>query len=163
MHTFTKEDVRLATQQEKPEILEFYRSVIGVEGCTWDEHYPNRETIDRDISENGLFEMRDEKGIVGLVSIDDDPCVEELTCWRTANAREIARLGVRRDMHNRGIARVLLGFMLEELKRRDYEGAHFLVSIHNKKALASYEKLSFTNQGTTELFGETWYCYEKQL
>ena len=62
-----------------------------------------------------------------------------------------------------GIARILLREAMAELKSQGYKAAHILVAKDNVKALRSYEKLHFTTAGECELFGHSYWCYEKEL
>ncbi|MBQ8527827.1 MAG: GNAT family N-acetyltransferase [Lachnospiraceae bacterium] len=158
-----KESFVPAVSAEAEEILAFYHSFIGTDGCTWDEGYPAMEHICMDIKENNLFLMRDKKGIVATISIDSDAQVEAIDKWMIQNSREAARLAVRKDMQGKGIARRMLLFLMEELKKRGYEGIHFLVSPGNPAALASYRKLAFENRGSVNMYGHDWYCYEKRI
>ena len=90
--------------------------------------------------------MRDDAGnIAGVISIDDDPNVECLTCWSETMvpSAEVSRV--------------------EELKKRGYKAVHLLVAKDNVKALRSYDKLNFENVGECELWGHMYWCYEKAL
>ena len=49
------------------------------------------------------------------------------------------------------------------IRDRGYKAAHILVAKDNVKALRSYEKLHFTTAGECELFGHSYWCYEKEL
>ena len=57
----------------------------------------------------------------------------------------------------------LLREAMAELKSQGYKAAHILVAKDNVKALRSYEKLHFTTAGECELFGHSYWCYEKEL
>ncbi len=157
------EKFRKATIEEAQEIVEFYRSFIGTEGCTWDMGYPAMPHVLMDIENENLFLVRDEKGIVATISIDSDASVDALPNWTFSNAKEAARLGVRTDMQNRGIARKMLSRLMDELQQRGYEGIHFLVSPGNPAAVASYEKLAFDKRGEAFLYDHNWLCYEKRI
>ena len=159
----TKADLRLARREETEEILAFYRDCMKTEGCAWSEDYPGMDNIMRDLDEDCLFLIRDEKGIVATISIDDDPNVDNLGIWTIPRARELARVGVRADYQNCGVGRMLLTELMAELKRRGYDGVHFLVSQTNPAALACYEKLHFNNLGTLNIYDIEWFCYEKAL
>ena len=159
-------DISLASGADFEEVLSLYRAAIGEEGCTWDEDYPGEKDIRGDLGRDALFCARNETGeIIAAFSIDDDAQVERLSCWspEIVPAGEIARLVVRRDYQNRGIAGRLLEYAMEELGRRGYGGIHFLVSQSNVRALRAYAKLSFEQVGETELYGHDWYCFEKKL
>ena len=158
-----KEKFKTAKMTEAEEILAFYHSFIGAEGCTWDDGYPAMEHVCMDIEKENLFLVRDEKGIVATISIDSDAQVDAIDKWEIANSREAARLAVRKDMQGKSIARNMLLLLMEELKERGYEGIHFLVSPDNPAALASYRKLAFENRGIVNMYGRDWYCYEKKI
>lgn len=158
-----KERFVLAKKEEAEQVLAFYHSFIGTPGCTWDEGYPAIEHVCMDIEKDNLFLVKDEKGIVAAISIDSDEQVDAISKWRIANSREAARLAVREDMQGKGIARKMLLLLMEELKKRGYEGIHFLVSPQNPAALASYQKLEFENLGTEFMYGREWFCYEKRI
>ena len=163
----TKENVRelftVAQAQDDEAILEFYRSLIGMHGCTWNMDYPGPEHVKMDIEKQNLFLVKDAMGIVATISVDSDDQVDSLPNWTQENAREAARLGVREDMQGQGIAREMLLCLMEELKKRGHEAIHFLVSPDNPAALASYQKLEFNNRGEVFLYGHRWFCYEKMI
>ncbi len=155
-----------ATEADKKEILELYRSVIGSEGCTWSMEYPNEDILDGDLNRRDLFCMKDENGkIIGGISVDDDKVVDALPCWseELKPGAELARLVVKEGFQNQGVARLLLQHGMIELKRRGYKSVHFLVSKTNERAIRSYGKLEFQIKGECDLFGEHWWCYEKEL
>ena len=110
-----------------------------------------------------LPEMRGR--LMGVISIDDDPEVKALPCWSAdlTPVAELSRLGVAAEYQNRGIARILLQEAMAELKAQGYKAVHILVAKDNVKALRSYEKLHFTTVGDCELFGHSYWCYEKEL
>ncbi len=155
-----------ASEKDKSEILALYRSLAGTEFCAWTEEYPGEIDIEGDLSRDGLFCLKDEKGeIAGVISIDQDENVERLTCWskELQPSAELSRIGVRVENQNQGIARKLLQHAMEELRRRGKRSVHLLVCKTNKKAIRSYEKLNFEVVGECQMFGEDWWCYEKVL
>lgn len=155
-----------AQKADLENILSLYRSVIGVEGCTWSLDYPNHDTLSDDFSRNSLFCLKDEHNtIIGVISIDDDKAVESLNCWskELVPSAELSRLGVLPEFQNQGIARELLVNGMSELKKRGMKSVHFLVCKHNYKAIRSYKKLDFNVVGECRLFDEDWWCYEKAL
>ena len=155
-----------ASEKDKSEILALYRSLAGTEFCAWTEEYPGEIDIEGDLSRDGLFCLKDEKGeIAGVISIDQDENVERLTCWskELQPSAELSRIGVRVENQNQGIARKLLQHAMEELRRRGKRSVHLLVCKTKKKAIRSYEKLNFEVVGECQMFGEDWWCYEKVL
>lgn len=152
--------------KDKQEILSLYHSMIGTEGCTWTMDYPNEEILEKDFSRQAIFVIRNEKNeIIGAISIDDDKEVDGLTCWSDSlkPAAELARLAVKGPYQNQGLARFMLQCVIQELKKRNYKSVHFLVSKTNVRALRSYARLNFKKKGESNLYGENWWCYEKEL
>ena len=184
-------EFRKAKREEAEEILQLYQSLIGTEYCVWTENYPTEREVEFDLSRNALFCLYEkmpepderEQGarlsvgqtaeplpvtrgrLMGTISIDDDPEVEALSCWSEdlTPVAELSRLGVAVEYQNRGIARILLQEAMAELKSQGYKAVHILVAKDNVKALRSYEKLHFSTAGECELFGNSYWCYEKEL
>lgn len=155
-----------AEEEDRDRILALYQSLAETEYCAWNENYPGETEVDGDLSRDGLFCLKEEDGtIVGVISVDEDEEVENLPCWTETRkpGAELSRLGVRIEYQNQGIARKLLQYGMDELKRRGMKSVHFLVCKTNKKAIRSYSKLHFDIVGECELFGEQWWCYEKSL
>lgn len=153
----------LANENDKVIIQGLYKSAIGSDGCTWDEGYPAMEHTEADLKRGDLFCLKTEDGeIVGAISVDDDKAVEELPCW-SAGGAELARLVVKGNYQNRGIAGELLKNAMAVLRQRGYNYVHFLVSQNHTKALRAYDKVQFNNVGESDLYGGLWWCYEKKL
>jgi ribosomal protein S18 acetylase RimI-like enzyme len=155
-----------ASEEDAAAIKELYQEAIGSKGCTWSADYPTEEITRGDLARGDLFCFKTKDGeVVGAVSVDDDAQVEALPCWSKefAPGAELARLVVKEAYQNQGIARRLLLGGMQELKRRGCRSVHFLVSRHNERALRSYAVLDFTVRGESDLYGESWLCYEKHL
>ena len=171
-------EFRKAKREEAEEILQLYQSLIGTEYCVWTENYPTEREVEFDLSRNALFCLYEripeadegEQGarlsegqtvgtlpvtrgrLMGVISMDDDPEVEALSCWSEdlTPVAELSRLGVAAEYQNRGIARILLQEAMAELKTQGYKAVHILVAKDNVKALRSYEKLHFSTAGDTK-------------
>lgn len=153
-------------QEDFDAVMNLYRAAVGEEGCAWNEDYPTEEDIRRDIERDALFCARNKDGeIISAFAIDSDAEVDGLPCWTPAlaPAGEIARLVVGRKWQNQGIARQMLLYAMDELRRRGCKGIHFLVSKTNERALRSYGRLDFDKVGEADLYGLDWYCFEKSL
>ena len=107
-------------REEADTVLKLYRSLLGTPYCVWTEEYPSEKEVEFDLSRDALFCMRDDAGnIAGVISIDDDPNVECLTCWSETMvpSAEVSRVGVCQEFQNQGIAGKLLKGVMEELKK----------------------------------------------
>ena len=160
------QDYELATAKDKKEILELYRSQLGREFCPWTEQYPTEREIDFDLAHDALLIKRDENGaIIATISLDKDEEVESLDCWSKdlAPGKEVARLAVKVECQNRGLAQEMLKCAIHEIQKRGYKSIHFLVNKYNEKALRSYSHLHFSKVGEIFLFEQPFYCYEKEI
>jgi len=171
--------VTCGRKADKEEVMNLYRAAVGTEGCTWSEDYPNEDILNDDIARRALYCARNAGGeILAVISVDEDPNVDALQNWSNYDgkrsdkgaeyAAELARLAVREDYQNRGIARKLIEYAVDRIKAGDSckpqaRYVHFLVSQNNERALRSYEKLCWANKGESDLFGEKWLCYELKL
>ena len=157
--------IELAKEEDREELLSLYRAQIGREGCPWNEHYPSNETIDFDLSRDALFVLKINDKIHGCFSIEEDEEVNKLTCWNKnlEPEAEFARIAVLPDSQNKGIGRIMLEFLTEELKKRGYKGIHILVNKHNKKALRLYDSFEYKNVGECFMYDQDFFCYEKEI
>ncbi|MBP5197667.1 MAG: GNAT family N-acetyltransferase [Lachnospiraceae bacterium] len=155
----------LASEKDRNEIMALYKAQIGREFCPWTDHYPSNETIDYDFSRDALFVMKEDGRIIAAISLEEDEEVDVLECWdrNLTPSGELARLAVLPTEQNKGIARKMLNFGMEELKRREYVATHFLVNRHNVKAIKSYDAFGFNVVGECEMYDQEFLCYEKKL
>ena len=152
-----------AREEDVAIICSLYKGAIGSYGCTWDEHYPTAWHTKGDFQRGDLYCLKDETGkIIAAIAIDDDKEVDKLECW-SKNGSELSRLVVDEEFQNKGIAGYMITKAMEVLKQRGFDYVHFLVSKEHIKALKAYDKLAFENVGESDLYGGTWWCYEKKL
>lgn len=147
-------------------VLRLYQEQKGRRFCFWDEEYPNRETIDFDLSREALFIMKDEKGeILAAISVEKDEEVERLSCWNPTlqPGGEFARLAVKPDLQKQGLARKMVSHILKVLKERGCKSAHILVNKDNVPAIRVYAHFGFCTAGKCEMYGQHFLCCEKKL
>ena len=158
-------EILMASERDRSDILSLYRAQIGREGCFCIDLYPNDETIDFDLSRDALFIAKMDGKIIGATSIEYDEDVNKLPCWNKELEPEceFARICVDPTIQNRGIGRILLEFIAEEIKRRGYNGIHILVNKKNTKALRLYDSFGFVNVGECFMYDQDFWCYEKDL
>lgn len=157
-----------ALLSDKAEIMKIYRDSMDQEGCTWSVDYPNETIYEDDVKRDAVFCLKNEEGmIVGAISVDEDDAVDRLDnwTWKSRNKRsgEIARLAVKMEYQNRGLAKRLFREVMDVLRIRGYDGVHLLVSPGNTAALRAYQKLNFRYAGQADALGRRWYCYEGDL
>ncbi len=155
----------MASEKDREEILSLYQMQKGREYCAWSEDYPSDETIDEDLSRDGLFVLKEDGIIKAAISIEEDEAVDRLECWskELQPEGELARLCVHPDEQNRGLGRIMMKFGMEELKRRGYKGIHILVNRENIKAIRCYEVFDYKRAGECHMYDEDFLCFEKEL
>lgn len=155
--------ITLAAREDKEEILALYKTML-YGPADWNEHYPNEDTIDFDMSRNALYVMKNELDeIIAAISIDEDEEVDKLPCWSIMPGGELSRLCVRKDMQNHGIAKEMIRYAFDVLKNEGKNGVHILVRTGHTKALSTYAKLGFKTVGECHLFDKDFICMEIKL
>lgn len=154
---------RLAEPGDENTILEIYRSIIGTEGCTWHAEYPSMFEIQSDIKMSSLYCLTDDKE--DIIAVASAGPLDELgdLMWdaRMTKPCELARIGVLPSMQKRGLASKMLSSVIDDCKRRGFNGMRFLVSKTNYNALMLYHKFGFHGVGEVFRYGHDFYCYYK--
>ena len=154
-----------AVKEDGEEILALYRTFING-AADWNEYYPNKESIEFDLSRNALFVMKNDKGeIIAAISIDEDKEVDELPCWDRglSPGGEFSRLCVRKDMQNKGIARQMIAYVLAIMRKEGKKSVHILVRTGHTAALSLYSSAGFRIVGECRLFDKDFVCMEAGL
>ena len=154
-----------AKPEERDEILSLYRTFL-YGPADWNEYYPNEDTIEFDLSRNALFVMKNHMGqIIAAISIDKDEAVDELACWNKelTPSAEFSRLCVRKDMQKQGIAREMMEYVFEILRKQGKRSVHILVKTGHKAALSLYTAAGFKKVGECSLFNKDFICMELEL
>jgi len=155
---------RLAHDSEEEKILLMYRSAVGQEFCAWDEEYPGREEIRRDLSGHNLFVLESDEGaLLGAISIEEENELKDLDVWADRNAAEFARVVIDLPYRGRGLSKVLVDNILRELRARGYTAAHIAVAEKNVPAMRCYHASGFSDRGGQDMYGSHFVLCEKIL
>ena len=160
------ENIVLASDGDREQIMNLYKEQIGREFCAWDEDYPSAETIDFDLSRDALFVMKNDRGeLIAAISAEEDEDVNRLACWTPSlqPGGEFARLAVTPACQNRGLARIMVSHILQVLKDRGFRSVHILVNRDNLKAIRVYACFGFRTAGECDMYNQHFLCYEKEL
>lgn len=158
--------VRKAAAEDVPHVASLWRSLVGSEGCTWDEGYPGVEEAASDVEKGELYVLCGEEGeIIGAMCAGEDEELWDYEFWDKAikNRCCCARLGIAKKYQNMGLAKELFRAVERDVRKKGFDGIGFLVSPGNARALAAYEKLGYKSVGECSMFEQDWYCYEKKL
>jgi len=132
----------------------------------WDEHYPTREIIEKDIDDGyafGFFHLKELRGYI-VLNEEYSPEYNSLE-WKDKNGISLIvhRLSIKADCQGQGIAKQMMIFAEEYAKRNNYTSIKLDAFLHNKAALSLYENLGYTEVGTVTFRKGEFNCYEKVL
>lgn len=154
----------LAAIGDADEILCLYHSLIGSPGCTWSQEYPCMENIEEDIGKASLYCLRDaENRIAAVASAGEyDELDHDGIAWDEAMLRpcDLARIGVLPALRRRGLGSMILSLVIEDTKKRGFDGMRMLVSKTNPVALALYDRAGFERCGEIFKYDIDFFCYQ---
>lgn len=133
----------------------------------WNENYPSREKLSRDIEKQELFvlEMAGElMGIIVLTKDMDDVYVP--VEWLTPKGKSlyVHRLATRPANWGKGYGRQLMDFAEDLAKENDFVSVRLDTFSQNSRNLSFYENRGYTRLGKIYFPKKSehpFYCYEK--
>ncbi len=147
-------------------VMALYRSLIGTEGCAWNEFYPGEDDVRQDIAQGSLYLLRTEEGeIIAACALGPDPELNEVEGWDSSvkHPTGLMRMAVRKDCQRQGLAGHLLAQVEREAARQGVDSIRLLAAQTNPSAIALYERALYRRTGTAHMYGLDWFCYEKLL
>ncbi|MCI9507453.1 MAG: GNAT family N-acetyltransferase [Oscillospiraceae bacterium] len=165
MASYENYQMKMAAMEQAGEVMSLYQSLMGSPGCTWNEKYPVMADVEKDIQNESLYLLYDGPTLVAAAFMGATDEFEHLTFWDPSVKRpcDLARIGVRKEYQNRGIAKELIRRMERDVARRGFDGIQLLVCKTNPKAEAVYQAAGFRYCGETEIYDHEWNCYEKKV
>ena len=158
--------VRRGTAEDVLAVVNLWQSLVGSEGCTWDEEYPGIEEAEGDAQRGELYVLCNVDGeIIGAMTAGEEDELWEYDFWSRDIKRHCccSRLGISPEYQNCGLAGYMFSEVEKDIARREYDGIGFLVSPQNLKALSVYHKLNYVKVGECVHYELDWFCYEKKL
>ena len=132
----------------------------------WDDVYPDRGTIERDIAEQTLFVARDGQALCGMIVVDENQSAEYVqVTWQYVAEKVLVvhRLAVAPTWQGRGLASRLMSFAEDYGRRYGYGAIRLDTFVHNPTALGLYTKRQYRRAGTVRFRKGEFYCLEKSL
>ena len=158
-------EIRKAKIEEAEETLKIYKSLIGYEGCLWDEYYPNIEIVNNDIKNETLYVALIDDEIVGAAQsgIDEELFNMEFFTKEKKNPRDLSRVAVKKEYQKQGIARKIIAYIEDELRKDGVDYMYLTVGKTNIKAYNLYKSIGYETKGEMVKFDIDWYCQEKKI
>lgn len=155
---------RKAQENESEKILNVYHSVIGSQFCAWNNLYPSEYEICADMEAGTLYVIENQNAIISAISVVPENELDGFDCWEEKeNAREFARVAVMPDCQGKGIAGILVSKIEKILKSQCIGAIHISVAKKNIPAQKLYQSHGFSIRGEAEMYGNSFWLFEKLL
>jgi ribosomal protein S18 acetylase RimI-like enzyme len=135
----------------------------------WNETYPSKEILQKDIELQQLWKLTIETEIIGMLVLTEIEDAEyKYVKWLTENCHNlyVHRLAVHPIFQGKGYAQQLMNFAENYAKEKKYNSIRLDTFSQNKRNQQFYEKRNYTKLATIYLPNQSefpFYCYEKVL
>jgi ribosomal protein S18 acetylase RimI-like enzyme len=157
---------------ELSDALKIYRSCVCQHKKSgfnqWDENYPSKEVVKRDILKGYLFGAYSESKLVALIAITkDEPKEYKEVGWKERSSFLIIhRLCVHELFLRKGIAKMLMTFAEKLAKNQNYLSIRLDTFSLNLGAVLFYEKSGYSKVGYVNFpkrEDADYTCFEKEI
>ena len=165
-------DVRLgpASREAVDEVLALATSCV--EGMTssgilqWDDLYPDRDSVESDISNAAALIARHRDEVVAYLALDSsqDPQYAQIN-WRFADApvAVVHRLMVHPAWQGRGVGRWCMAIAEQRAMQLGYGTMRLEAFTDNPRAIRLYERCGYRATGVIHFRTGEFTCFEKRL
>ena len=135
----------------------------------WNENYPSKEILQKDIELKQIWKLTIENEIIGMIVLTEIEDVEYKTVqWLTNNIRNlyVHRLAVKPVFQGKGYAQQLMHFAESYAKENNYVSIRLDTFSKNERNQQFYEKRNYIKLASIYLPSQSefpFYCYEKVL
>lgn len=131
----------------------------------WDEVYPDRAAIERDIAEGSLYGLFIH-GLLHAVQVMNEKQDESYSAmpWRYPDERPLVlhRLCVDPAFQNAGVGRRMVRYAEEFAEANGYRTIRFDAFVDNPISVGIYRKMGFSDCGIVRFRKGDFYCFEKK-
>ena len=162
--------IQLATQKDLNKIMIMYHECVqgmlnlGID--QWNEEYPNRDIIKKDIDDQCYYIGILNSEVVAGIRIDNlqDPTYLEIK-WNDESNKfmVVHRLGTSRKVWGQGIGKLMMEFAHKFAQSKECKSMRLDTYSNNSKAIDFYQKLGYQKLGSINLKPEKdiYFCFEK--
>jgi len=132
----------------------------------WDEIYPDRKTIARDIENETLYGLMDEDTIAGILVLNENQDKEYgEVAWDLDDEKPLVlhRLCLNPDYQGKGLSKVMMGFVEDYARVNGYRSIRLDAFTLNPISLSLYRSLGFAARGEVSFRKGRFICFEKIL
>lgn len=130
----------------------------------WDEIYPDKGIIEKDIADGHAFGFFHLDELKGYIALNEEYSSEYNSLeWKDKNGTSLIvhRLSIKANYQGQGIAKELMLFAEKYAKDNGYSSIKLDAFLPNQTALSLYEKLGYTKVGMVTFRKGEFNCYEK--
>ena len=132
----------------------------------WNELYPSKEVLQKDIELQQIWKLTDFNNIVGIIVLTEieDEAYRNVK-WLTENNKNlyIHRLAVAPKFQGKGCAQALMNFAEDYAKENNYKSVRLDTFSQNKRNQHFYEQRNYTRLESIYFPSQSafpFYCYE---
>lgn len=132
----------------------------------WDEVYPNRRVLSRDVEAQSLYVVEDDgvvQAMMALNEVQDKEYVDVRWLLPDARALVVHRLCVDPAFQGRGLARQLMAFAEDYARCNGYASIRLDTFSKNPISQSLYASLGYTQCGSVTFLKGLFYCFEKDV
>jgi ribosomal protein S18 acetylase RimI-like enzyme len=132
----------------------------------WNEHYPSKKVLLKDIELQQLWKLEDNEEIVGIIVLTEiENSAYKNIKWITKNHKNlyVHRLAVNPSFQGKGYAQKLMDFAENYAKNNKYNSIRLDTFSQNKRNQEFYKKRNYTKLGSVNFPKQSeypFYCYE---
>jgi ribosomal protein S18 acetylase RimI-like enzyme len=131
----------------------------------WDELYPTREILAKDIERGEMHVIESEGGAAGIIVLNEhqEPEYAAVRWWFSGPALVVHRLAVHPAFQRRGLASRLMDFAEERAAALKYACVRLDAFTKNPAACSLYESRGYRKAGTVRFRKGEFFCFEKAM
>lgn len=159
----TKQNFRMATQEDTAQVLSLYESAKSGVFCVWNESYPSIAEIAHDLETKNLFVMTDGSKTIGAISVVPENELDDFACWSCKDSKEIARVVIDKAYQGHGLSYEMVQNIAAILRKNGCKAIHLSVAKTNIPAYKTYIKAGFAVVGEAQMYGNDYYLMERAI
>jgi GNAT superfamily N-acetyltransferase len=131
----------------------------------WDDIYPNRSILKRDIERQQMYLIENDGTHAGVITLNEEapPEYDDVPWAYQGKVLVVHRLTIDPKHQGKKLASKLMDFAEEEATRRGYDTVRLDAFTLNPAALALYHRRGYREAGTVRFRKGVFFCYEKPL
>ncbi|MEW6533322.1 MAG: GNAT family N-acetyltransferase [Thermodesulfobacteriota bacterium] len=163
-------EIAQATMQDLPAAMDLISACVrhmesqGI--FQWDDIYPDREKLQKDIESDSLYVAGDGGRLCGIMALNEyqDPEYSAIE-WEYGGGKILVvhRLAVDPLRWRQGIATRLMDFAEQYAEARGYAAIRLDAFLHNPSSVALYDRRGYRNAGIVRFRKGLFYCFEKEV